>query len=76
MSRILRLILVASRGAETKPNVVIFLADDAGWGDYGHPGNTQVATPHIESIARGDNSSPPSFNSKLILNAANMATTD
>lgn len=33
------------------PNVVIFLADDAGWGDYSRSGNTQVATPHIDSIA-------------------------
>lgn len=22
-----------------KPNVVIFLADDAGWGDFSHSGN-------------------------------------
>ncbi len=29
--------------AATPPNVVIFLADDAGWGDYSHYGNTQVA---------------------------------
>lgn len=36
---------------ERKPNVVIFLADDAGWGDYSRNGNTQVATPHIDSIA-------------------------
>jgi arylsulfatase A-like enzyme len=35
------------------PNVVIFLADDAGWGDYSHSGNTQVRTPNIDSIARG-----------------------
>lgn len=35
------------------PNVVIFLADDAGWGDYSHSGNRQVRTPHIDSIARG-----------------------
>lgn len=34
------------------PNVVIFLADDAGWGDYSSSGNTQVATPHIDSIAK------------------------
>ncbi len=34
------------------PNVVIFLADDAGWGDYGHSGNQQVQTPHIDSIAQ------------------------
>ncbi len=49
---LLSLISTAARSAETRPNVVIFLADDAGWGDYGHSGNTQVATPHIDSIAR------------------------
>ena len=36
-----------------KPNVVIFLADDAGWGDYSCNGNKQVRTPHIDGIARG-----------------------
>lgn len=35
------------------PNLVVFLADDAGWGDYGFSGNTQVATPNIDSIAKG-----------------------
>jgi arylsulfatase A-like enzyme len=40
-------------GAAERPNVVIFLADDAGWGDYGHSGNTQAATPNIDSIAKG-----------------------
>ncbi len=37
----------------SQPNVVIFLADDAGWGDYSHSGNTQVRTPNIDSIAIG-----------------------
>lgn len=36
-----------------RPNVLVFLADDAGWGDYSHSGNRQVATPNIDSIARG-----------------------
>ncbi len=35
-----------------RPNVVIFLADDAGWGDYGRNGNTTVRTPHIDSLSR------------------------
>ena len=39
--------------AASRPNVVVFLADDAGWGDYSRNGNTQVSTPHIDSIARG-----------------------
>ena len=34
------------------PNLVIFLADDAGWGDYGVNGNPDVRTPHIDSLAR------------------------
>jgi arylsulfatase A-like enzyme len=50
---ILILLLSTCSDALAKPNVVIFLADDAGWGDYSHSGNTQVRTPHIDSIARG-----------------------
>ncbi len=37
--------------AVDRPNVLIFLADDAGWGDYSRNGNKQVSTPHIDSIA-------------------------
>jgi len=33
------------------PNVVIFLADDAGCGDYGRSGNRQSSTPRIDSLA-------------------------
>ena len=43
--------VIAADGVQ-KPNVVIFLADDAGWGDYSRNGNTQVNTPNIDSIAR------------------------
>ncbi len=38
--------------AADRPNVVIFLADDAGYGDYGANGNTQAVTPKIDSLAR------------------------
>lgn len=31
---------------------MVFLADDAGWGDYSINGNTTVSTPHIDRIAR------------------------
>lgn len=41
----------AQKGA--RPNVIVFLADDAGWGDYSFSGNRQVATPNIDSIAQG-----------------------
>ncbi len=42
----------ASAVAAVRPNVVVFLADDAGWGDYSVNGNTAVRTPHIDSLAR------------------------
>jgi len=45
---------LSGAAAESKtPNVVIFVADDSGWGDYSHSGNQQVRTPNIDSIARG-----------------------
>jgi arylsulfatase A-like enzyme len=36
---------------QSRPNVVVLLADDAGWGDYSRSGNPHVATPRIDSIA-------------------------
>jgi arylsulfatase A-like enzyme len=38
--------------AETKPNVLIFLTDDQGWGDLSANGNTNLTTPNIDSLAR------------------------
>jgi arylsulfatase A-like enzyme len=35
-----------------KPNVLIVLADDQGWGDLSLNGNTNLRTPHIDSLAR------------------------
>ncbi len=59
-ARLLCLLLVAWVGvggghawAAGKPNVVIFLADDSGWGDYSFNGNTNLRTPNIDAIARG-----------------------
>ena len=37
--------------AASRPNVIVFLADDAGWGDYSVSGNRQVDTPCIDSLA-------------------------
>ena len=39
-------------GASRPPNVVVFLADDQGWGDLSLNGNTNLATPRIDSLAR------------------------
>ncbi len=38
--------------AAQKPNVVVILADDQGWGDLGIHGNANLTTPHIDSLAR------------------------
>jgi arylsulfatase A-like enzyme len=48
-------ILIAFAGvmpAADRPNVVVFLADDQGWGDLSFHGNANLKTPHIDSIAR------------------------
>ena len=38
--------------ARRRPNIVAILSDDQGWGDLGIHGNTNLATPHIDSLAR------------------------
>jgi arylsulfatase A-like enzyme len=35
-----------------KPNVIVFLSDDVGYGEFGFQGNKEVPTPNIDSIAR------------------------
>jgi arylsulfatase A-like enzyme len=38
--------------ANKRPNVVIILADDQGWGDLSVHGNVNLKTPNIDSLAR------------------------
>jgi arylsulfatase A-like enzyme len=42
----------AAERSATPPNIVIFLADDQGWGDLSLNGNTNVRTPNIDSIGK------------------------
>ncbi len=35
-----------------KPNIIVLLADDLGYADLGVQGNTDIPTPHIDSIAQ------------------------
>jgi len=44
--------LSAQEPASRKPNVVVFLSDDQGWGDLSVHGNTNLSTPNIDSLAR------------------------
>ena len=34
-----------------QPNIIVILTDDQGWGDLSHSGNTNLSTPHIDSLA-------------------------
>ena len=47
-------ILLTGPGASgaSPPHVVIVLADDQGWGDLSLNGNTNLRTPHVDSLAR------------------------
>jgi arylsulfatase A-like enzyme len=54
--RLLLLLLAISASlsaADSKrPNIVVFLADDQGWGDLSVNGNTDSSTPRIDSLAK------------------------
>jgi arylsulfatase A-like enzyme len=39
------------RGPHDKPNVVVILTDDQGWGDLSFHGNTNLSTPNIDRLA-------------------------
>ena len=39
---------LAATAADKKPNVIIFLSDDVGYGEYGFQGNKEIPTPNIE----------------------------
>ena len=38
--------------AGPRPNILVIMTDDQGWGDLGMNGNTDLSTPHIDSLAR------------------------
>ncbi|HIG31022.1 MAG TPA: heparan N-sulfatase, partial [Verrucomicrobiales bacterium] len=37
--------------AADSPNVILFIADDVSWNDYGCYGNTAARTPNIDALA-------------------------
>ncbi|OVE75892.1 N-acetylgalactosamine 6-sulfate sulfatase [bacterium E08(2017)] len=54
-SRFLSVVLVAtfiSSGFAARPNVVVILTDDQGWGDLSIHGNSAISTPNIDRLAQ------------------------
>lgn len=44
--------LVFGRQQSRRPNILVILADDQGWGDLSIHGNSNLSTPNIDSLAR------------------------
>ena len=46
------LVILWTGGLWAKPNAVVFLTDDQGWGDLSMSGNSNLSTPHLDSLAK------------------------
>ena len=42
----------AESPAASRPNIILLMADDLGWGDPGFNGNTVIKTPHLDAMAK------------------------
>lgn len=48
---LLAVLLAAAAALAQRPNVVLIIADDQAWTDFGFLGSTDVATPHLDRLA-------------------------
>ncbi len=49
---VLMCLAVATLRAAERPNVIVILTDDQGWGDLSCHGNLDLQTPHLDSLAQ------------------------
>ena len=52
LSMLAAALTAAPSAAQTKPNVVLIVMDDVGYGDYGSYGAPDIKTPHVDRLAR------------------------
>ena len=45
------ILLSCSSKTDSKPNVIIILADDAGYSDFGFMGSDEIKTPNLDQLA-------------------------
>ena len=43
--------IVTLAEAPKKPNIILLMSDDQGWGDVGFNGNQKIQTPHLDTMA-------------------------
>lgn len=48
---IVMILATAETRAADRPNVIVMLSDDQGFGDFSHCGNNDISTPNIDSLA-------------------------
>jgi hypothetical protein len=49
---LLLLLSVSATVKAARPNIVLMMADDQGWGDVGYNGHPELKTPHLDRMAR------------------------
>ena len=52
IARLITVLIALGSLAGARPNVVLLVADDLGYAELGCQGNTDIPTPHIDSLAR------------------------
>lgn len=52
LSLLLPTTMAVGQGTGARPNIILCMADDLGWGDTGYNGHPVLRTPHLDQMAR------------------------